>query len=382
MDLQDVYTLNNNMAIYKKSEDGANLSRALIPNGSPIVDVTGKYAWTLSKNRAEVPSVQIEEFQINTGQLVAGLYYYTKQGVNVGSKTFFDGNGLKGGKEIVSGLVKGGAIADDPYKYMYWATPTGFIYNLPWLGDEKFSRSNSYAGDDGGVGKAAGVAKGAAKQGAKQGGNLLGVGGIGAAAAGGNPAAIAASIGVGVAVTAGKIAVGAIGGIIPGKVGTNKAKSWDSTSATSYTVNFDLLNTFNNTDDIRRNRELAYLLTYQSSPFRRNFAVTDPPCIYKVNIPDVVHLPAAHVSSLAVTNLGNTRLLNLDGQARTIPEAYRFSITFEPLLEESRNIFAGVETDADKVEAISEENIAEALKEMVAKGLVEVSDVVLGTIMN
>ena len=324
------------MAIYQKGD--LNVSRALQPVGSGIINVTQDYTWTLSKNRAEVPSAFLTEYQINSGQLLAGMYYYYKQVPDTVKNTEIgDPN---------SGITRGGGEATNPYEFMYFATETGFTYNLPYLGDAKFGRTNTFT-DDNSIGN---LAKGASDILKKFSGLALATQGshglgIGSAVAGFGGSAIA----------------GGIGGSIPGKLGLNNSKSWDGTSGIDYTIDFDLLNTFLDTNEIRKNRELAFLLTHQASPFRRNFAVMDPPCIYQLSIPDVVHLPACYISQLTVTNLGNTRLLNLDGQPRSIPEAYRFSLTFSSLIEESRNIFQGVDDESQKVRAISLEKAYDVL---------------------
>ena len=69
-------------------------------------------------------------------------------------------------------------------------------------------------------------------------------------------------------------------------------------------------------------------------------------------IPDVTYFPACYVDDLTITNLGNTRTLNLGGGAKVVPEAYRFSINFKSLTEESRNIFGGVD-GSEQLEVIS-----------------------------
>jgi hypothetical protein len=328
------------MPLYTKS--GEKQSAVMVPTGSGILDVVNDFTWTLSNNKAEVPVAYVTEYQINSGQLLAGLYYYGKQISDTAR-----------GLEFGSQLERGGPATPDPYQFMYFATPTGFNYAFPWLGSEKFARSNEFSLDAGSTGlKEIGNAALAfpntpgEKKGLASGVRYL--------------AELASGISAGGSLI-GNIASKAI----VGNIGLNSSKSWTGTGGQNYTINFDLINTFNNTNEIRKNRELAYLLTYQNSPFRRNFAVIDPVCIYQLSIPDVVHFPACYVSSLNISNIGNTRSLNLDGEVRTIPEGYSFSIEFSSLIEESRNIFYGVESSSSRVQAISDQHAWDSL---VAKG--------------
>lgn len=327
------------MALYVQS--GEETSKVLQPSGggSGVVDVVNNYNWTFSNNKSEVPVALVTEYQINSGQLLAGLYYYAKQASSTVSDTVSNASwGL---------LERGGAAADDPYKFMYFATPTGFNYSFPWLGSDKFTRSSEFAHDES-ISGLVDIGKQALQFPNKIGNSRVDRFTV--------LAESAAKLN-----TLGKLA-GSLGtNLIVGKVGLNSSKSWMGTSGQSYTIEFSLLNTFNNTNEIRKNRELAYLLTYQNSPFRRNFAILDPVCIYQLSIPDVVHFPACFVSDLKITNVGTTRLLRLDGENRTIPEAYTFSITFTSLLEESRNIFSGVDNSNNKVQAISDQHAWEQI---------------------
>lgn len=332
------------MALYTKT--GEKNSAMMKPTGSGIIDVVNDFSWTLSNNKAEVPVAYVTEYQINSGQLLAGMYYYAKQIKNTLTDTW---------DNLSLGLLeRGGAATKDPYKFMYFATPTEFNYVFPWLGDTKFSRTNDFNTESGSTGLA------------EIGRNAISYGNTGGRGKGKKGKGIANTFrgfaeilgGTGAAVKAGSSVLSK--GIV-GTIGLNSSKSWAGTSGQNYIIEFDLINTFNNTDEIRKNRELAFLLTYQNSPFRRNFAVIDPVCIYQLSIPDVVHFPACYVSDLSVTNIGNTRSLKLDGETRTIPEGYAFSITFSSLLEESRNIFGGVDSSDSRIEAISDQHAWDAI---------------------
>jgi hypothetical protein len=342
-----VANISIHMALYTKGSD--KQSQAMTPTGSGIIDVVNDFTWTLSNNKEEVPVAYVTEYQINSGQLLAGLYYYTKQSKDV------IGSSISSLENLGQAIVRG-PVTEDPYKFMYFATPTKFNYAFPWLGGDKFSRTNSFSEGDSHKGMSE-IGKQAIGYGSRGSGKVKNTGFAKLTSGVRQTAAATATI-----TEAGRLLAGVLGKVIPGNIGLNSSKSWNSTAGQGYTIEFDLINTFNDTNEIRKNRELAYLLTYQNSPFRRNFAVIDPVCIYQLSIPDVVHFPACYISSLNITNLGNTRSLILDGELRTIPEGYGFSITFESLIEESRNIFYGVENSSSRVQAISTQTAFEAIK--------------------
>lgn len=326
------------MALYTKSDE--TRSEVMVPNGSGILDVVNDFTWTLSNNKAEVPMAYVTEYQINSGQLLAGIYYYGKQVSDV----------FGGIEPSLGQLERGGPATKDPYQFMYFATPTGFNYVFPWLGSDKFSRSSEFSLESGStglsdIGKAALAFPNATSEDRGIARNIR------------RFSETVAGI-----TTGGSLVSTLLSKSIVGNIGLNSSQSWVGTGGQEYTISFDLINTFNNTNEIRKNRELAFLLTYQNSPFRRNFAVIDPVCIYQLSIPDVVHFPACYISNLSITNLGNTRSLNLDGEARTIPEGYSFSLTFKSLIEESRNIFSGVDKSSSRVQAISNQHAWEALQ--------------------
>lgn len=330
------------MSLFTKSK--APRSEVMVPAGSGIIDVVNNFMWTTSNNRKEIPVAAITEYQINSGQLLAGLYYYSRQVYDTASE--IPSQGIN--------VLQGGPAAQNPYEFMYFATPTGFNYLMPWLGSEKFSRTNTFSLEAQGsgiteIGKMAlAFPDKLGKGDQKLGFNFPTFRKL---------AEFSTGVGTGF-----NLAQTATSKLITGNLGLNSSQSWTGSSGQGYTITFDLLNTFGSTSDIIKNRELAYLLAYQNSPFRRNFAVIDPVCIYQLSIPDVVHFPACYISSLNISNVGNTRLLNIDGENRTIPEAYRFNLSFTPLVEESRNIFSGVQNASEKVQAISTDTAFNALQ--------------------
>lgn len=301
-------------------------SRFLEPVGDGSIDVLDM-AWTLSpkSSRVEVPYARLVEYQQTTGQLIASIIYYGR---------------------VASGVLQNGPAAlvqptRDPfevYKYKYFAEPTGFSYRFPYFNPKKLSRGNSFSDAQG---------SNPFHSSYQLGRNMLAFPG-----SKGTVEGIFEGIG-----KAGSL----LGGIrdmantlIPGKIAFETPHSWDGTDIESYSISFDLFNT-QSEEETENNRNLCHLLSYQNSPSRRNFAIIDPPVIYSLTIPDVVHMPACWMSGLEITNLGNTRSITTTntGIPRVIPEAYRIQMTFTSLLMPTRNILLALDK-GQTVEAISD----------------------------
>lgn len=319
------------------------------------IDVTNEYSWTLSKNRSEVPSVMMKEYEINTGWLMTALLYYTSQpagqglvaSIGAGALTSALASGVnsvsnrRGSRILIPpqiGGAVGGALAvnsiftqnDFPYKSLYRATPTGNDYIFPYLSSDKFSRMNSFQEFTKTFETLSNLAQRIAPVSDHDASNTqiahMGILGIQSAMAG---------------ITS---LVDLLG---KGTTDILAPQKYTSTTENDYSFSFDLSNTIGDENEIIKNRELANTLVKANSPFKRNFAITDPVSIYEAYVPDVFYLPACYVSSLDIKNLGNTRVLNINGYPRTIPEAYRFNITLKSLLPPSKNIHFHLETAKD-----------------------------------
>mgnify|MGYP000330064829 CR=1 FL=1 len=115
----------------------------------------------------------------------------------------------------------------------------------------------------------------------------------------------------------------------------------------SVTFSFPLINTgWSTFEDVQKNWQLIYLLTYQNRPNRRTRDLIDPPCLYEVMLPGVKYMPYAFISRMSVNFLGSRRSYYIKipsvggGTSRIqtiIPEAYDRSITFTRLIAESQN---------------------------------------------
>ncbi len=312
-------------------------SRFLKPAGGVgLVDVVNDFAWTLSPKdaRRDVSRVYLKEFQQNGGQLIASILYYAR----LAGRTFENG--------ISEGLLSPSDPAE-VYKFKYIADPTGWEYSFPFFSQSHTSRGNSFGYEDG---------KNPFTQLADLGKTMIGYGQTGK-----NTGSISR-----ISYVAGKISEGfsllegVVNSVVPGKISFETPQSWNGSQEESITVSFHLFNS-RSVEDVRNNRNLAHILRYNNTPNRKNFAIVDPPVIYSLFIPDVIHLPACFMSNLEIKNLGNTRLMDIgDGKTRTIPEAYLFSMTFSSLLMPTRNILQALDK-GEIVEAISNVDLQNAV---------------------
>jgi hypothetical protein len=312
---------------YKISD--TNKSRVYAPSsgGTQIIDVWNDYPWTLSPKsaRADVPYVKLKEYQQTTGQLIAAIVYYSRVANTLNN-------------DLVAVLDQDDAL--EVYRYKFLAQPTGFEYKFPYFNPKKITRGNTFGSDESPFASLLQLGSQAAGFGGK---GLLSLLGKSSQVAG-------ASMGV-------------LNKTIPGKISLEMPSSWNSTELETVEVAFDLFNT-DTYDSIINNRRLCHLLSYQNTPSRRNFAIIDPPVIYSLEIPDIIQFPACYISALSITNLGNTRTMPLDGGTRTIPEAYRITMTFTALLMPTRNILGSTE-NGKTVEAVTDSRPFENLSSKV-----------------
>lgn len=335
---------------YTLSDDKSRFYSPAV-DGDGIIDVVKDMAWTLSpkESRYDVPYVRLKEYQQTTGQLIASIVYYARVLSLVGR----DGLGTV-------------LQTDDPlevYKFKYFAEPTGFEYILPYFNTKKINRGNTFGSEENPFSGLVAFGKDV-----KAFGNSSGIVSNIAGFAGGASEVVKSSAAL-------------LNTLIPGKINFEFPNSWNSTNIETIEVSFDLFNV-GKEEDVYRNRRFCHLLSYQNTPSRRNFAIVDPPAIYSLEIPDVVQFPACYVSTLDIVNLGNTRLMEIGGSMRTIPEAYRINMTFTSLLMPSRNIMRATERGRT-VEAIGDlapfKRFQEAYANALAQGFQRNSGIPRGT---
>ena len=156
----------------------------------------------------------------------------------------------------------------------------------------------------------------------------------------------------------GLAATNALVGGVPGAIRAEVPQSFTGTSTENIKVVFYLLNTIN-AEDIRKNYEFCYLLTYQNLPNRRSINVLDSPPLYRATVVGYKTLPVCYMNDLKIENVGAVRLVDIgqtsvsngatnsvlrDSQAdsntvKMIPEAYKISFTLQSVFMNSQNMF-------------------------------------------
>lgn len=128
-------------------------------------------------------------------------------------------------------------------------------------------------------------------------------------------------------------------------------------------IKFPLINTGHSTyEDVKRNWQFVYLITYQNRPNRRSRELIDPACIYEVSIPGVKYMPYAYMEDIKIDFLGSRRQMEIEvptesGQSTIstiIPEAYSVSLTLRGLVGESQNFLAAMLQDKQNIISVSE----------------------------
>ena len=341
------------------------------------------FAWTLNKNknvRDWVPGIYLTQYDLTrSGEL--GSIYNTILGVGesffatqlVFQRTFQNAREITADIARAYGAVKGSsratAIADvldspaaklatgvtaaadgaafknalgekyvyAPYRGLYPAKKTGFVYVLPYLNIENMTESagawrpadeSNFTAN---VGNVAGMIA-AGPVGEETAKRLINI-------TGGEFRNLKSLSQLEVALTAPGSAQEKIKSFAPNDTGDN------------INLSFYLYNT-ESIQDIRDNWEFLFNLTYQNLPNRKSINKLDPPCVYEVVVPGYKRFPVAVIDTLKVTNLGTTRLINIEtgeiqgsGQAggnsqiKIIPEAYKVDIKITSLLTNTRNLY-------------------------------------------
>lgn len=344
-------TLNDIVAYYKND-----------PNKKvDLIDIVNDFTWTISPrtSRGDVPYIWLNERYITLNALLnqavygitaildnkaaqavlrtgvqqfessvsslssLGLYNSVKNVFkDIGQDAAIAGNKLLDKFGIVDTL---GPVLESPlspYKGLYYTVESGFNYRIPLFTSEFWNTSNSFT-DSAGEGNAdfiAGLVE-SVKAFGMEASKLINTG--------------------------------------SNQYGTyvEFPKQYTMTSPASYTVSFDLINTKPATYvDVVSNFKLLFLLFYQNLPVRRSKQLVDPPVIYNIYVPGQKRMPYAFLQSIAVKNLGASRLMEMDFTGLNIinppstatstfperwttvvPDAYRVTLTFQDLIPETKN---------------------------------------------
>lgn len=345
----------NDTANYNSSTNGVpgqgktlSVSTRSISNKSSksTIDVISQFRWSASNINEEIvkfPHIVVKEYYLTKSTLAHQLAYYAEAGgqaslQNLKVATDFVGlagndinealkdkskgiaaamrDATRGGRNLLG--LKGSITESETlemYYNMYPTCPTGFDYRFPYYSDKHSGRSSTWDSSFKGVGENAitsfstNIIEGTRKNATDQ--SFVG--------------ALYSEPGVFV----------------------ERSKYYQPTEGEAISFSFPLLNTFTN-DDVQKNFDLIWLLTFQNTPFRKNKSLLEPPCMYELLIPGVKYVMYAVMESLNIDFIGTRREIDLQIPAATsggrvtkkiiVPEAYNVSIVFKALTTDSSNL--------------------------------------------
>jgi hypothetical protein len=374
-----LYTKGNNDFRSFSSDGMKNLAPKLISNNS-VVDVVNNFPWTFTPLNSlaiqETPYIRLREFYLLDSFINQAFKAYGKKITSWGDFLTAVGSGL-----IVD------FSSDRLYEGLYdHNDETGFQYILPYFTKNYLQTSNSWIskpfyneivklqqdviGFTGAASQATGSAFGTAL-------SLLGFA-MTMTPAGWAVRVGAALIPVGQFVNlfapsiAGMATKGAQAGLymkrleeqiersLTSPIGSlgdtdraiDKPHIWNNTVPRSFNISFPLYNTLtqpNQTkwdEQITKNWEFCYLLTYQNLYNKRNLFTGIPPVFYEIDIPGIHYTKAGYISNLQISNVGNIRTLNLtiDGSTKTVnvPDAYLINFTITDFFMPSKNFMSSL----------------------------------------
>lgn len=349
---------------------------ALLMFQSGLIDVVNNFQWTNSPpnlaSRLEVPTITLREKKLRTNAIIAAAFYYLASSASslgtIGSRI----NSLAPGisnflSSATSSLVNSPAISDATnvieqsllnsvsllttgnsdirdilnkdieglnseylrsYEGLYITEDTKFTYSLPYFTDMVNSVANSFGESDATFNEGTNFSKGV-------------------------------SMMRGAAEALARFANFSEPGIY---IERPKFYQFPS-SGDLIEVKFPLINTGHATyEDVRRNWQFVFLITYQNRPNRRSRELIDPACIYEVSIPGVKYMPYAFMESIQVDFLGSRRQMEIEvptenGNQKiltTIPDAYKISLSLRGLIGESQNFLAAMLQDKQNIIEIAE----------------------------
>ena len=340
----------------------------LVPDGgdSYDVDVYTEYSWTVSDDaRNYIPKILLTEYKLEYAselnafnKMIAGSLQNAVFAGAAGKAVFSGSSNPDTPDEvnIKSKLIRGETEAENdmlngigdpnedslkPYKELYTTKKTGWGYILPYLGagnmtdiKNDFTQADYTARFIAPIKSLTDAAtpdktpSGAIKKGSK---SIL--------------ATLPAASNI----------------LVAGAAGAIKAEvplSFTGTSTENIKVEFYLLNTIK-PEDIRKNYEFCYLLTYQNLPNRRAINVLDSPPLYRATIIGYKTLPVCYMNELKIENVGAVRLIDIgetsvknkasnsvlrgaeanSNTVKMIPEAYKISFTLQSVFMNSQNMF-------------------------------------------
>lgn len=302
------------------------------------VDVRDDHHWTESprSSRGEVPVLTLKENFIDQNVAINQLSNY---GMSIKSAATDIKQALgntDGFLETVSEGLKmkrtaTGPMKDvdpmRPYDNLYTLTPSKFVYSLPYM-ENRYVSTNNQFGETGDAGRLI--------EGARKFAEIT------------NEALQTINLNKSIA---------------PGRmIEVPKAFTFSGREK-SYTCSFPLFNT-KSYDEIVKNWQFIFLLSYQNTPNRINRDLIDPPCIYESYIPGVWYSRYSAITNMTVEFVGARREMMIEVMAEdsitknshiqstggktgkpmlyktlaVIPDAYQVTITVTELFAETQNM--------------------------------------------
>lgn len=317
---------------------------------STHINVRDDHHWTESpiSSRGEVPMLHLKEYDVlqNAGinQVIQNMSVTVENIDDMAAQVIQVIEGFKGADGIGQGFkqligkikdrvedfsTEGKAIEDrqekgsaDPmnvYDSMYARRPTGFKYTFPYMENSQFTSSGGYSAEvemNGLLGTINDIAGIAQQMSSSM--NLRKV-------------------------------------LNPGRM-IEMPKNYNFTGRErSYTIKFPLFNT-KNYNEIIKNWQFIFLLSYQNTPNRVSKELINPPCQYEAYIPGVWYSKYCTITNMTVdyrgarremevpipfldvaTNEGQNWLLQKRSMYTIIPDAYEVSITLTEIFGETQN---------------------------------------------
>ena len=364
---------------FQQGQGFKNLAPRLTPN-TPTVDIINSFPWTLTPQTSlalqETPYIKLTEYYLEESFINQSFQAY---GIRISSiHDFF--------KVVGSGLY---ADYDDArlYQGLYdHKTATGFIYKFPYFSREYLQTNNSWIAKPY-LKEILTLQQDIIKYAGEVGGLAAGIGGVGMMAAGGgmqrakNPAIALLGLAMEVGGNVLSIYGDDIAKFISNKSGNfynyynikqrvergllspignlnledpalDQPHIWNNTVPRSFNISFPLYNILTYPQDdkwneqILRNWEFCYLLTYQNLFNKRNLFTGIPPVFYEIDIPGVHYTKAGYINNLRILNAGNIRSMSLpiDGTEQTVnvPDAYIINFTITDFFTPSKNFMSSI----------------------------------------
>ena len=278
---------------------------------SSVIDVVNNFQWTTSppglQSRQEVPGIELREKRLMVNSLISAAAYYLMSGTSSLNNILSQANGA-GLSNIINGLgnsvnsilqnpgvsnlgsgltnflqntltssslgysVNNSGVNNflatgqasglnsqylEPYEGLYITEDTGFTYWLPYFTDtlqefvNEFTDQDATFNENTYLGRGVSMVRGAAE------------------------------------------ALARFSYFMEPGVYIERPKFYSfAGSGDSVVINFPLVNTgWSTYQDVRKNWQFVFLITYQNRPNRRSRELIDPPSLYEVNIPGVKYLP-------------------------------------------------------------------------------------------